>query len=89
MATEDAGPLKHLLPHFQLVYLPGEEPLLCPQPFGGVGSRAHKAPSGLGRGHCGGGGGREEGNVTRNRTGIHPTDTGSNRSGSRRGAAHL
>lgn len=53
-------PLK-LLSCLQLVYLPGEEPLLCPQPSGGVGSRAHRAPSELGHGHFGG---RGEKNVT-------------------------
>ena len=40
-----------LPPHLQLVYLPGEGPLLCPQPFGWVGSMAHRAPIELGREH--------------------------------------
>ena len=59
VSSWDTGPLRLLLPHFQLVYLPGEELLLCPQPFGGVGSRARKAPSGLGRGHFVRGGGQK------------------------------
>lgn len=47
------GALKNssLPPHLQLVYLPGEELLLCPQPSGGVGSMAHRAPIELGHEH--------------------------------------
>lgn len=46
-----------LPPHLQLVHLPGEEPLLCPQPSGGVGSTAQRVPSALGHEHSRGEGG--------------------------------
>lgn len=46
------GPLKTpLCLHIQLVYLPGEELLLCPQPSGGVDSMAHRAPIELSHEH--------------------------------------
>lgn len=54
--------ISSLPPYLQLVYLPGEEPLLCPQPSGGVGSMAHRAPIELGHEHLMGEEG--EGNVT-------------------------
>lgn len=60
--------------HLQLVYLPGEESLLCPQPSGGVGSMVHRAPSVLGHEHSSGEG--EGGKLNQNRT--NSTDTSRN-----------